>query len=160
MLDVSQKKHRSREKYPTRKIRLVGQAQADLLLRLIPQLPIDSDRPLEIIIREEVKARKMDQQALMWVGPLADIAEQAYVGGRTYSAEIWHEHFKEQFLPDLASDEMTKDSYKKYDYLPTGDRVLVGSTTQLTVRGFAMYLEQVIADGAGMGVMFSERREK
>jgi hypothetical protein len=32
--------------------------------------------------------------------------------------------------------------------MPSGERVLIGSTTQLTVRGFAQYLTRVEAYGA------------
>lgn len=147
----------TRDRFQTRTIRLVGRQQLDTALALIPRLPIDSAKPLEIVIREEVKPRKPDQNALMWVGPLADIASQAYVDGRTFSAEVWHEHFKRQYLPEEFDAELCKDGYRKWDEAPSGERVLIGSTTQLTIKGFARYLEQVIADGASMGVQFGMR---
>lgn len=148
----------NREKYPTRSILIVGELQKNTVRTLIDQLPADREKPIEVVIREKPKPRKLDQNSMYWAGPLADIALQAYVRGRTYSDVVWHEFFKEQYLPDHASEEMTKEGYRKYDYLPTGDRVLIGSTTQLTVKGFSEYLEQVIAYGAGLGVMFSEPR--
>jgi hypothetical protein len=144
-----------RQKFPTRTIRLTGELQRDTALVMVHNLPIDPARPLELIAREEVKARKPDQNALMWSGPLKDIAEQAYVNGRAYSDVIWHEHFKTQYLPEEFDPEICKDeSYRKWDVTPAGDRILVGSTTDLTVKGFAQYLEQVYADGANMGVLF------
>ena len=152
----------NREQFKTRKIRLVGKPQIDLLLSLIPNLPIDAEKPLEVVIREEVKARKQDQNSLYWAGHLKDISEQAYVNGRTYSPEVWHEHLKGLFLPEKFDslehrEMMVKDGYKKWDMSPSGRRILVGSTTDLTVKGFALYLQQVEAFGANLGVMFGVR---
>jgi hypothetical protein len=144
-----------RQKFESRKIRLVGEQQRETVLALVANLPVDSAKPLEVLVREEVKARKLDQNALMWVGPLKDIAEQAYLNGRSYSDVVWHHHFKAEYLPEEYDPELCKDeSYRKWDYTPTGERVLVGSTTDLTIKGFSIYLEQVYADGANMGVEF------
>lgn len=147
-----------RPKFQTRQVFLRTEQQRDLVAALLPNLPLDEENPLEVIIREPVKARGLDANALMWVGPLADIAAQAWVQGRQFSAEVWHEHFKREHLPEEFDPELTKDGYRKWDYTPTGERVLIGSTTQLTKRGFSLYLEQIEADGAGMGVQFGARR--
>ena len=151
-----------REKYPTRKVRLIGANQKENAMQVLRNAPLDHEKPLEFIVREEVKARKQDQNSLMWSCQLKCIAEQAYVQGRTYSAEIWHELFKEMFLPDQTlfatseqQAEMVKEGYRKYDTRPDGKRVLVGSTTGLTVKGFAIYLQQVEAYGANLGVIYS-----
>jgi hypothetical protein len=146
-----------REKYPTRSILLVGDMQKETACLLIKHAPTDRINPIEVVIREPVKARKADQNSLMWAGPLADIAEQAYVEGRTYSAEVWHEYFKEQYLPEEYDAELCKEGYEKWAMRPDGKRVLVGSTTQLTVKGFAQYLTQIEAHGAILGVMFRAR---
>jgi hypothetical protein len=144
-----------REKFATRTIYLVGEPQRETLTSLARQLPIDPQHPLEIVVREKIKTRGLDANARMWVGPLKDIAEQGYVGGRSYSAEVWHEHFKKEFLPEEFDAELTKEGYAKWDYTPGGDRILIGSTTQLTVKGFAQYMTQVEAFGANLGVEFS-----
>lgn len=149
-----------REKYPTRKIRLVGELQRNHAIVLLHSLPIDDKKPLEIVIREEVKPRRVDQNSLMWSCQLKCISEQAYVNGRTYSVEVWHEHFKELFLPETFQSpehqaEIVKDGYRKYDISPSGKRILVGSTTELTIKGFAIYLQQVEAFGANLGVIYS-----
>lgn len=91
----------------------------------------------------------------MWSGPLKNISEQVWVEGRTYSADVWHHQMKVLYLPEEYDEELTKEGYKKYDFTPTGERLLVGSTTQLTKKGFALYLEQIYAFGAGEGVQFS-----
>ena len=154
---------KTRPKFPTRKVLLRTWEQVRLLVNLIPNLPIDSENPLEIIIREPVKARGLDQNSLYWAGPLADIAAQAWVGGRQYSAEVWHEQFKREFLPeedDTDLHELVKDpfAWRKWDWTPSGDRVLIGSTTRLTKKGFSQYLTQVEAFGASLGVQFGARR--
>ena len=143
-----------RQKFETRKTLLRTETQRDAHIRALMNAPLDADHPLEALIREEQKARKPDQNALMWAGPLRDIAEQGYVKGRTFSAEVWHEHFKREHLPEEYDPELCKEGYRKWDYTPGGERVLVGSTTQLTVKGFAQYLTSVEADGAALGVQF------
>lgn len=149
----------SRQKFSTRTIRLIGPQQAHIAVALIPNLPIDSENPLEIVIREPVKVRGMTQNAKMWAGQLSDLSAQAWVNGRQYSAEVWHEYAKKEFLPDEDHPEISdlaKDDYRKWDLDPSGNRILVGSTTQLTKKGFARYLQQLEAFGAGLGVHFTE----
>jgi hypothetical protein len=138
-------------KYPTRKFTITGESQRDLALAALKNAPIG----IEVVLREPVKVRSMDANALMWVGPLKDMAEQAYVGGRSYSAEVWHEHLKKEYLPEESDERYTKDGYLKWDTGPDGSRILVGSTTQLTKAGFSIYLEQVYAFGASLGVQFT-----
>ena len=141
--------------FQTRTIRLIGQAQVDVALAALRHAPVDPVNPLELILREEKKTRKLDQNALMWVGPLRDIAEQAWIEGRQYADLVWHEYFKRQYLPeddDPELDLLAKDGYRKWATDPSGDRVLIGSTTQLTIKGMARYLTQIEAYGADMGV--------
>lgn len=143
-----------RETYQTRTILLVGEVQKSTARAVIDNAPTDPENPLELVLRERVKPRKQDQNALMWAGTLNDIAEQAWVNGRRFSAEVWHEYFKREYLPEECEEGIAREGYRKWDYTPDGERVLVGSTTQLTVKGFALYLQQVEAYGASLGVMF------
>ncbi len=147
----------SRPAFKTRTIRLVGEQQAEVAYAALRHAPIDPERPLEMILREEKKTRRPDANAAMWAGPLRDIAEQAWVKGRRYSAETWHEFYKREYLPDVDDPEidlLVRDGYRKWDTDPGGERVLIGSTTQLTVRGMAIYMQQVEAHGANLGVQF------
>ena len=147
-----------REKIPTRTILLVGSMQRDTAKLVIDQMPIDMAHPIEVVIREQVKPRKLSQNAVMWAGPLADIAEQAYINGRRYSAEVWHEFLKREYLPEEFDTLLCKEGYRKWAMAPDGERVLTGSTGMLTVSGFAQYLTQVEAHGASLGVMFHAMR--
>lgn len=142
--------------YLTKTIRLIGLPQQEVAINAIKNAPIDLEHPLEIIIREEQKSRSLNANALMWAGPLNDIAQQAWVHGRQYSALIWHEYFKEQFLPEFAEPTITKEGYKKYEETPNGKRILIGSTSKLTKHGFSIYMEQIYAYGANLGVRFTE----
>lgn len=145
--------------FKQRIIKLTSQLQRDTAKAAIDNAPDN----IEVVLREEPKARTPDQNALMFAGPLKDISEQAWVHGRQYSVDVWHEYFKENCLPNEIKDpyihELVKHpgSYKKYDVNPAGSLVLVGSTTELTKYGFSQYLEQVFALGSSLGVLFSER---
>lgn len=148
-----------RADYLPKVIRLVGKIQADTAITAIQNAPIDLERPIEVIIREEQKGRSLSANALMWAGPLNDIANQAWVHGRQYSALIWHEYFKEKFLPEFPDPKQVKEGYKKYEETPDGKRVLVGSTNKLTKYGFNLYIENIYAYGADLGVRFSEANQ-
>lgn len=52
-----------REKFQKREIYLRGKAQVDLLLALIPNLPQDIDKPLQILIQEKKDQRTVDMNA-------------------------------------------------------------------------------------------------
>ena len=148
-----------RARFPTRKILVVSPAQLSTAVAVLKTVPVDAANPIEIRIGEQVKGRNKDQNALMWAGPLRDIANQAYVNGQTYSIDVWHEHFKREFLPEEADIELTREGYQKWRYLPSGERILKASTGDLTTKGFSVYLEQIYAYGASLGVQFgvSER---
>lgn len=120
----------------------------------IQNAPLDPIKPLQVLIREAPRKRKNDQNALFWAGPLRDISEQAWLDGRQFSPEVWAEYFKRQLLPETFDPALCLETYVKWDTDPAGDRVLVGSTTQLTVAGFAAHIEAVVAFGAQLGVMF------
>lgn len=151
----------SRQAFKERKLYLVSQVQRDTLLALIPTLPLDSAKPLEVVIREKQRVRKLDQNALYHAGPLKDIEESAWIDGKQFSAASYHEFFKRSFLLEDTAPEAdpmngyVKDGYRKYEQTIDGGQHLVGSTTQLTVRGFSDFLEQVYAFGSSLGVQFS-----
>lgn len=144
-------------KYQPRTIKLDSEERRELALNALKHAPLDHN--LEVVIRKHVKARTLDQQALLFAGPLKDISEQAWVDGKQFSVEIWHRHYKGLYLPEREDPyifELVKDceKYFKWDYLPSGERVLIGSTTDLSKYGYSQYLEQIYADGASMGVLF------
>jgi len=146
------------QEFKAQKVILLGPAQRDAAIAKLNNVPLGYG--LEMVIRPISKQRGLDANARMWGGPLKDIAEQAWVGGRLYSAEVWHEQFKAEYLPeadDPEIDHLVKDpeNYRKWDFNSKGERVLVGSTKRLTKRGFALYTQQIEAFGASLGVLFS-----
>lgn len=145
--------------FQKRTIYLRGPDQVQTLLNLIPNLPLDADRPLQITIEEFRPARKLSQQAYLFAGPLKDISEQAWLNGKQYSVDVWAHYFKVQLLPEEFDSVLCKDSYQKWRYDPAGNRVLTGSTTELTVKGMADYITAILAFGGSLGVQFTERAQ-
>jgi len=75
-------------------------------------------------------------------GVLAQVAEQAVVNGKLYSAEVWHEQFKRQFIG--------------FDELPNG-QIVGRSSTALTTAEFSDFCTKVEAYAATeLGVTFYE----
>lgn len=139
----------------TRPFRLVNETIREHIINMLRNLPIDELRPIEVVFREEQKKRRPDQNAALWAGPLRDISEQAWLDGKQFSADVWSTYFKVQLLPEEYDPELTMENYQKWSMDPAGDRVLTGSTTQLTVKGHAEYRMAIEAFGASLGVQFS-----
>lgn len=142
-----------------RTFRLVAEDVRGRLISAIRHLPIDEIRPLEVVVREHKPQRNNDQNALYW-SLLGEISAQAWIEGRQYSPEVLHEYMKRELLPEdkpPPDPAEVRDGYTKWAYDPAGERVLIGSTTMLTVRGFANLITAVEAFGANLGVQFSAR---
>lgn len=137
-----------------RPFRLVSEEVRERIIAALRHLPLDPLRPIEVVFQEEQKKRKPDQNALMWAGPLKEISEQAWLDGQQFSAETWHVYFRRQLLPEEYDPELCMEGYQKWAIDPSGDRILVGSTTQLTQRGMSFYVEGIIAFGATLGVQY------
>ena len=117
------------------------QAFAVIKERLYPFLGrwLQADKTL--VLTAGLKKRTKQQNRRYWGrGVLAQIAEQATVGGRLFSAEIWHEQFKRQFIG--------------VEELPNGE-VIGKSSTGLTTAEFCEFCDQVEAWAAtDLGVRF------
>lgn len=92
---------------------------------------------LTVSLRKRTKA----QNRRYWGnGVLKQIADQAAVNGRLYSAETWHEQFKRQFIGVIE--------------LPSGE-VIGKSSADLTTAEFCEFCDQVEAYAAtNLGVTF------
>lgn len=117
------------------------QAFAVIKERLYPFLGrwLQADKTL--VLTAGLKKRTAKQNRRYWGrGVLAQIAEQATVGGRLFPAEIWHEQFKRQFIG--------------VEELPNGE-VIGKSSTSLTTAEFCEFCDQVEAWAAtDLGVRF------
>lgn len=98
-------------------------------------------KPLAVVVSEHKEKRSSVQNNRYWA-LLAEISDQAFVNGKKYSNEIWHEHFARMFIG--------------CEELPTGDLKAI-STTTLNVEDFGRYMEKLEAYAAReLGVMFHE----
>lgn len=131
---------------------ITPQSKQNALTR-ISNLPTDGS--IEIVIQRRTEARSVSQNAKQWADILAQIAGQAWVDGKQFSAEAWHEHLKRLFLPESYDPELTRKGYVKWAELPDGSLKCVGSTTKLTKKGFCQYMTQIEVYAAQeLGVLF------
>ena len=101
------------------------------------------ERYLQAVVSEYKASRSNEQNAYMWAGVLAPVAEQCWVRGERFVDEVWNVHFKKLFLPETNAKGMDK-----WMYLPNGERELMMSTTDLNHAEMTEYLNQITAYAA------------
>ena len=118
-----------------------AQAWAIITSQLYPFLKRWLQDGRRLVLTCGPRKRTKPQNRRYWgKGVLAQIAEQAVIGGRLYSAETWHESFKRQFLGVIE--------------LPNGE-VIGKSSAGLTTAEFSEFCTQVEAHAAtALGVTF------
>lgn len=104
----------------------------------------DCGKPLRVIVTEDEKKRTDAANRFYWGAVLSAVAEQAWVAGKQYSKDVWHEHFARQYLPHTEI------------VTPFGEVIARRkSTTELTVSEFSEYLQRVQSESASsLGVQF------
>lgn len=91
----------------------------------------DAGKPLAVSITEAKSKRSTDQNRRYWA-LVTEIAEQAWVDGKQFSKEVWHEHLARKFG---VCKEIT---------LPDGEIVLVReSTGDMDVQTFTAYMTRI-----------------
>ena len=113
------------------------------VIKTINDLPTDGS--MEVVIQKHVKKRTQGQNRYQLKAILGDISRQLRIDGKGFTPEIWHEHLKGLFLPDVPSEELTLPSYVKWEEMPDGTLKMVGSTTKLTTKGMSIYFEKLYA---------------
>lgn len=100
---------------------------------------LTAGKRLQLTVKPEKRSQAQNRR--YWgQGVLAQIAAQAVVGGKLYSAESWHEQFKRQFIG--------------VEELPSGE-VIGKSSTGLSKAEFCDFCTQVEAYAATeLGVRF------
>lgn len=63
----------------------------------------DNGKPLVVTVAMETHKRSLGANAYYWGVTLRQIAEQAWIEGRTFPARAWHEHMRDLFAPRLDS---------------------------------------------------------
>lgn len=105
---------------------------------------LEDNKPLRVIITQDEKKRNNEQNKRLWGYLYKTIAEQAWVSGRQFSKDVWHEHFARMFG---VCEEMT---------LPDGEIITRRkSTTDMTIVEFAEFMNQIESYAASeLGVCF------
>ena len=109
--------------------------------------------PLAVRVYEYAPKASDEQRALIWVAN-EQIAQQAWINGRQFDAEVWHSHLKRELLPEESSR-----GAKKWRYLPSGERELGMGTEDLDRREKILYIDALLAYAAtelGVSVQIRE----
>jgi hypothetical protein len=123
---------------------LHGRPQWDRVVAFI-KANVGGERLLGITVFDaDEKKRSTQQNSFYWKARMEVIADQAWVNGRQFSKEAWHEYYAEKFCP------------RKELTLPTGEIKSVRiSTTDMKVAEFSAYIQQIEADAATeLGIEF------
>lgn len=100
--------------------------------------------PFEIVLRPIKAKRTQDQNRRMWA-LLREVAATVWIDGRQFTDEVWHEHFKRQFI---GQEEIT---------LPSGATEIRGiSTTTLSVADMGTYMDEITRWCAEQGFPIAE----
>lgn len=100
--------------------------------------------PLMVEIAPEA-SKRTDRQLRYYWASLADFAEHARIEDRTYSKDVWHEHFRDLFL--------------EREELPNG-KLVPKSTSRLTVAQFNEYLDKInLWTSTELGIQFGHAPE-
>ncbi len=105
---------------------------------------VERGKPLRVIVVEEERKRTDAMNRRYWGAVLKHISEQAWVNGRQFDKETWHEYFARKF--GVCDDVV----------LPDGEIITRRkSTTQMTVSEFSEFMTKVEANAAmELGVQF------
>lgn len=106
----------------------------------------EQGKPLEVRVTIWKPKATDPQRALIWIIN-QQVADQAWVQGRRFSAECWHEQIKRELLPDE-----TRKGVPKWNFLPNGERELNMSTEDLDREEKTLYIEKYLARAAELGV--------
>lgn len=111
--------------------------------------------PFQVVISDVVKERKLSANAYYFMR-VDEIAEQAFINGKQYSTEIWHEYLKKNVLDEEVE---LKDGTMRSKWTENIEGSLsVISTSVLSKTCFYNYTIKCESFGAELGVMFKDIR--
>lgn len=91
-------------------------------------------KPLRVIVTQDEKLRTSAMNRRYWGPVLKKISEQAWVSGKQFTPDVWHEYFALKF------------GYLDEVVLPDGEIITRRkSTTKMTADEFSNYMAQVEA---------------
>ena len=101
------------------------------------QACLDRGHTLRVIVTEDEKKRNSEQNRRYWGYILKTISDQAWVNGRQFDKDVWHEWFARKFG---VCEDIT---------LPNGEIIVRRkSTTDMTIGEFSEYMNLVESDAA------------
>lgn len=114
---------------------------------------IADGKRVRILAEEAEDTRSLQQNAFYWAVLLKEIAEQASIDGKRWTAEAWHEFGKRTFLGYEIKRIVIAGRKRK-----AVSRQL-RSTTKQSVKRMSKYLDELMAFAVtDLGVRFSETR--
>lgn len=103
-----------------------------------------TDTRLRLIVTTQQAKRNQEQNKRYWRAVLQPISEQAWLLGKQYSKDVWHEFYA------------SKHGVKEEMTMPDGElRLRRKSTSEYTVREFSDYMHVIEAEAAHeLGIRF------
>lgn len=115
---------------------IVRDREAAARVAAFVQANVSPSRPLAVVVTEPRARRSLEQNDALHA-IIREIAREAYVDGKQYSASAWKEFFRERFIPGERVE------------LPDGRAVMrQRSTTELSVAEMSELIEAIRAYAA------------
>lgn len=113
---------------------LHGRPQWDRLVAFI-KANVGGEKLLGVTVFDaDEKKRTAEQNRFYWKARMEYLQENAWVNGRRFSKEAWHEHLAEMFCP------------RREIELPNGEiKSIRISTTDMKVKEFSDYIQEIDA---------------
>ena len=134
-------------------IDIYNDTQRTTLINNLMSIPLDD--PIQVTIGNKIKARGLDQNGLMWKR-IGEISAQGWINKRQYHKDCWHKYLKDNEMPEEVELKDGTICSKWVEQIDGSMETI--STTELSARFFAKYITIIEAFGAGLGVMFSDKR--
>jgi len=149
-----------------RTVMLREELQRDRLIDFIRRLPLDSERPVRVVIDDPLPAKSRDQEKLYHC-QITDIAEQYEHAGRKWDAESMKRILIDQFKRDTIKDADIAPlwaSMGQLEMAPSFDGsgvVMLGAQSRKFPSKLAsIFVEWLYALGAELDIKWSEPKRK
>lgn len=147
---MARHKKMKREKYPTRKVRLIGANQKENAMQVLRNAPLDHEKPLEVIIREEKCKRTLEQSA-KFHAMCGDVANQKQWVGKKLSLDQWKVLFVSgHTVATNGSSEIVPGIEGEFVNIRE-------STANMTLSRLSSLIEYVYAWGSENGIMWGTK---
>ena len=152
-----------RHKFLTRSIRLIGEAQRDTALALLNNVPLDAEKPLEVVVREASKDKSREQEE-RYHAMLNDIAKQCQHLNMALDLDTWKRLAIDQFKRDTLKEPQCCAEYwarNQLSVIPSLDGsaiVVLGEQSRRFPKAVAsVFVEWLFSWGADHGVAWTDQ---